>query len=61
MWSMVMGSANDRRGAQQMLAKLHEFHGMPNGTFSCDEHFAGPNPWQGLELCTFVETMFSLE
>jgi DUF1680 family protein len=29
--------------------------------FSCDEHFAGRNPSQGSELCTVVETMFSLE
>ena len=37
------------------------YHGLPNGMFSCDEHLAGRNPSQGSELCTVVETMFSLE
>ncbi len=60
-WSMVTGQDADRRGLQQMLAKLDEYHGLPNGMFSCDEHFAGRNPSQGSELCTVVETMFSLE
>ena len=60
-WSMVTGAEADRRGISEMLAKLDEFHGLPNGMFSCDEHFAGRNPSQGSELCTVVETMFSLE
>ena len=32
-----------------------------NGMFSADEHFAGTNPSQGIELCAVVEAMFSLE
>ena len=60
-WSMVTGSPADRHGITEMLAKLDQFHGLPNGMFSCDEHFAGRNPSQGSELCTVVETMFSLE
>ena len=60
-WSMVTGQDADRQGLQQMLAKLDQYHGLPNGMFSCDEHFAGRNPSQGSELCTVVETMFSLE
>ena len=60
-WSMVTGAAADRRGISEMLAKLDQFHGLPNGMFSCDEHFAGRNPSQGSELCTVVETMFSIE
>ena len=44
-----------------MLSALDRYHGLPNGMFSCDEHYAGRNPSQGSELCTVVETMFSLE
>ncbi len=60
-WSVVTGNQADRRGLEQMLAALDRYHGLPNGMFSCDEHFAGRNPSQGSELCTVVETMFSLE
>ncbi len=60
-WSVVTGAEADRRGVQEMLAALDKYHGLPNGMFSCDEHFAGRNPSQGSELCTVVETMFSLE
>jgi DUF1680 family protein len=44
-----------------MLDALDQYHGLPNGMFSCDEHLAGRSPSQGSELCTVVETMFSLE
>ena len=60
-WSMISGAAADRGGIHEMLAKLDKYHGLPNGLFSCDEHFAGRNPSQGSELCTVVEEMFSLE
>jgi hypothetical protein len=60
-WSMVSGSDVDRRGFQQMLDALDKYHGLPNGMFSCDEHLAGRDPSQGSELCTVVETMYSLE
>ena len=60
-WSVVSNDETDRHAIHQMLAALDRYHGLPNGMFSCDEHFAGPNPSQGSELCTIVETMFSLE
>jgi uncharacterized protein len=60
-WSLVSGSDADRRAVSRMIAVLHEYHGLPNGMFSCDEHLAGRNPSQGSELCTVVEYMFSLE
>jgi hypothetical protein len=60
-WSIVSGSLADRSAVLHMIAELNRYHGLPNGMFSCDEHLAGPDPSQGSELCTVVETMFSLE
>jgi len=60
-WSMLSNAESDRRAVAHMLAELDQYHGLPNGMFSCDEHLAGPNPSQGSELCTVVEAMFSLE
>jgi hypothetical protein len=59
-WSLVSGSATDRKAVLKMMAELDKYHGLPNGMFSCDEHLAGPDPSQGSELCTVVEAMFSL-
>jgi hypothetical protein len=61
LWYLVSGNAADKDGAHRMMTELDEYHGLPNGMFSCDEHFAGRNPSQGSELCTVVEYMFSLE
>nr|WP_164981431.1 beta-L-arabinofuranosidase domain-containing protein [Silvibacterium dinghuense] len=60
-WSVVSGQESDRHALRVMLDALDKYHGLPNGMFSCDEHLGGPNPSQGSELCTVVETMFSLE
>ncbi|WP_199474066.1 beta-L-arabinofuranosidase domain-containing protein [Adhaeribacter pallidiroseus] len=40
---------------------LMTLHGLPMGIFSSDEDLHGNDPTQGTELCTIVETMFSLE
>jgi len=53
--------ASDWADYQRQLGKLDEFHGMPNGMFSCDEHLGGLDPSHGTELCTVVETMYSME
>ena len=60
-WSQVSKDESDRRAIHHMLGTLDKYHGLPNGMFSCDEHYAGTNPSQGVELCTVVEAMFSLE
>lgn len=61
LWSLFTNSDSDRAGLAGMLAKLDKYHGLPNGMFSADEHYAGPDPSQGIELCAVVEAMFSLE
>ncbi len=61
LWSLVSKSEQDRGAVVRQLMALDKYHGVPNGMFSCDEHLAGRNPVQGTELCTVVETMFSLE
>ncbi len=60
-WSLVSRSAEDRAALSRQLAELDRYHGIPNGMFSADEHLAGRNPSQGIELCAVVEDMFSLE
>ena len=60
-WSVVSGAADDRDAIGRQLQMLDTYHGLPNGMFSADEHLAGRSPSQGTELCTVVETMFSLE
>lgn len=54
-------AATERANFKRQLATLDRFHGMPNGMFSCDEHLAGLDPSHGTELCTVVETLYSLE
>jgi DUF1680 family protein len=51
----------EKSNFDRQLEQLYRYHGLPNGIFSCDEHLAGLNASQGSELCTVVETMFSLE
>jgi hypothetical protein len=61
LWFLVSKDAADRDATVQSLKVLDEFEGLPNGMFSADEHFAGRDPSQGIELCAVVESMFSLE
>ncbi len=60
-WSLVSNDPQDREFAIKQLAILDEYHGLPNGMFSCSEFLAGRSPSQGSELCTVVETLYSLE
>jgi len=61
LWWLFSKQDGDRDGVQQQLDALDRYHGIPNGMFSADEHLAGTNPSQGIELCAVVEQMFSLE
>ncbi|MFH0993162.1 MAG: beta-L-arabinofuranosidase domain-containing protein, partial [bacterium] len=50
--------------AQDLLTAvdtLLSHHGTAVGVFSSDEHLNGPSPDKGIELCTVVELMHSLE
>ena len=60
-WSQVSQSEDDRNFMTKQWETLDRYHGLANGMFSADEHFAGTNPSQGIELCAVVEAMFSLE
>lgn len=55
------GSALERDNYYRQVSTLDRYHGHPSGMFSCDEHLAGLDPSHGTELCTVVETMFSME
>jgi uncharacterized protein len=61
LWWLFSKDPQDREGLLRQLRVLDQYHGIPNGMFSGDEHYAGRNPSQGIELCAVVETMFSLE
>jgi uncharacterized protein len=60
-WWLVSGNEGDRSALGRQLAMLDRYHGLPNGMFSGDEHLAGRDPSQGIELCAVVESMFSYE
>jgi hypothetical protein len=55
------GGVTDRGFVRKQLELLDRHHGLPNGMFSADEHYAGRDPSQGIELCAVVEAMYSLE
>jgi uncharacterized protein len=61
LWSFVSGDPTDRDAIHRALDVLDRYHGQPNGMFSADEHYAGPDPSQGVELCAVVEALFSLQ
>ena len=62
LWSLVSGrSDRSRRDRIARSTMLDRYHGLPNGMFSADEHYAGQDPSQGTELCAVVEAMFSLQ
>jgi len=60
-WSLISGREEDKKAAYTMLTELDRYHGQANGMHAADEHYAGRDPSQGVELCAVVEAMFSYE
>jgi DUF1680 family protein len=56
----MTGDTGERAAFSRQMGALDKYHGMPNGMFSCDEHLGGLEPQHWTELCSVVETMFSL-
>jgi len=55
---------NDPRYPQAVAKALRDmelYHGQPQGMYGGDEPLHGMDPTQGIELCSVVELMFSLE
>ncbi|RMG19744.1 MAG: hypothetical protein D6730_21015, partial [Bacteroidetes bacterium] len=49
------------RAVKQAFRDIRKYHGQPQGMYGGDEPLHGPAPTQGVELCSVVEMMFSLE
>jgi DUF1680 family protein len=49
------------RAVKQAFADIRKFHGQPQGMYGADEPMHGNDPTQGIEFCSVVELMFSLE
>ena len=61
---LLSGDAEDLAGTGRLLAWLDQHHGQLDGRFAAHEALpkvAGRLPTNGTELCTVVETMYSLE
>lgn len=50
----------DADSARFGVEQVFKYHGLPHGVFGADEHLAGSMPSRGTELCTVVETAFSM-
>jgi len=59
-WWRQSHNATLRSVSTAGVARLFKYHGTVVGTFGADEHLAGKMPSRGTELCTVVETQFSL-
>jgi hypothetical protein len=60
-WWQITKDRADLDGLYNQFRMLDKYHLQPSGVHSGDEHYAGLDPSQGTELCSVVETMFSLE
>jgi hypothetical protein len=60
-WWQITKDHADLEELYNQFRMLDKYHLQPSGMHSGDEHYAGLDPSQGTELCSVVETMFSLE
>ncbi len=60
-WWQVTKDKADLDGLYNQFKVLDKYHLQPSGVHSGDEHYAGLDPSQGTELCSVLETMYSLE
>lgn len=61
LYSLLTKSKKDVTISNKMLQKLNKFHGAITGAINGDENLSGLAPYQGSELCSIVELMYSLE
>jgi hypothetical protein len=61
LWHLFSHAEGGKIAVHNALKNLDQYHGQVTGIYSSDGHLAGLNPWQGTELCTVVEMMYSLE
>lgn len=59
-WELTKDQA-DLDGLYNQFKMMDKYHLQPGGVHSGDEHYAGLDPSQGTELCSVLETMYSLE
>jgi uncharacterized protein len=59
--SRITGEHDDAELAGLAVETMDRYHGQVTGVFSGDETLAGTQPFQGTELCSVVEYLFSLE
>lgn len=55
------GDLRHRHASALAIHHLMHYHGQAHGMWSGDEHLAGLDPAQAIELCAVVEYMYSLE
>ena len=46
---------------EKAFLNIEKYHGQPQGMYGADEPMHGNDPTKGIELCSIVEMMFSLE
>lgn len=49
------------QAVEKAFSDIHFYHGQPQGMYGGDEPMHGTDPTQGIELCSVVELMYSLE